>query len=71
MKIRLEVDGRVFEYQRKPMHPERFAALCKLAGVMFGGAVLLGLVRMVGVWALVWAAGVLVAVGFYKMMQDI
>lgn len=31
MKIRLEVDGKVFEYERRPMKAERFRALCKLA----------------------------------------
>lgn len=32
MKIRLDVDNKVFEYDQEPMPPERFNALCKLAG---------------------------------------
>lgn len=31
MKLRLEVDGRVFEYERRPMRSSRFRALCTLA----------------------------------------
>lgn len=69
MKIRLDVDNRSFEYEREPMPPERFSAVCKLAGAAIGGAVLLGAVRMVGIWAIVWAVGALVAVGLYKLLK--
>lgn len=31
MKIHLEFDGRVFEYEKKPMSERRFKALCWLA----------------------------------------
>lgn len=31
MKLHLEFDGRVFEYERKPMPERRFKALCGLA----------------------------------------
>lgn len=31
MKLHLEFDGRVFEYERKPMSKLRFKALCGLA----------------------------------------
>ena len=51
------------------MPPERFSAVCKLAGAAIGGAVLLGAVRMVGIWAIVWAVGALVAVGLYKLLK--
>ena len=68
VKIRLDVEGKVFEYEREPMPPERFSAVCKLAGAAIGGAVLLGAVRMVGIWAIVWAVGALVAVGLYKLL---
>lgn len=70
MKIRLEVDNKVFQYEREPMSPERFNALCKLACAAIGGAVLLGAVHMVGFWAIPWAVGALVAVGVYKLMKD-
>ena len=69
VKIRLDVEGKVFEYEREPMPPERFSAVCKLAGAAIGGSVLLGAVRMVGIWAIVWAVGALVAVGLYKLLK--
>lgn len=31
MKIHAEYKGTVFEYEHRPMPPERFAAVCKLA----------------------------------------
>lgn len=68
MKIRLELDGRVFEYQREPMSPERFSTVCKLVGAAIGGAVFLGVVHMVGFWAIPWAVGAMVAVGVYKLL---
>ena len=55
--------------ERDPMPPERFKAVCKLTGATIGGAVLLCAVHMVGVWAIAWAVGALVAVGLYKLMQ--
>lgn len=71
MKIRFEVDGQVFEYQQEPMSPERFSIVCKLAGAAIAGAVFLGVVHMVGFWAIPWAVGALVAVGLYKIGQFI
>lgn len=70
MKIKLDVDSRVLEYEREPMPPERFNALCKLAGAAIGGAVLLGAVHLVGFWAIPWTVGALVAVGVYKLAKD-
>lgn len=57
MKIRFERGGTVLEFGRQPMPPERFNALCKLAGSAIGGAVLLALVHMLDVWGLMWAVG--------------
>lgn len=31
MKLHLEVDGKVFDFDRRPMRSGRFRALCKLA----------------------------------------
>ena len=70
MKIRLEVGGKAFEYQREPMSPERFSIVCKLVGVAIAGAVLLGAIHLVGFWAIPWAVGALVAVGVYKLAKD-
>lgn len=73
MKITLtRVDNDVLlEVEREPMPPERFRAVCKLLGAAIGGGVLLGAVHMVGLWAIVWAVGAMVAVGLYKMMREI
>lgn len=68
MRIRLEHNGTAFEFERKPMPPERFEAVCRLTGFAIGGAVLLGAVHMVGFWAIPWAVGALVATGLYKLM---
>ena len=68
MKIRLEHNSTVFEFERGPMEIGRFAILCKLAGAVIGGAVLVALVRMLGVWGIVWPVGVLVLIGLYKLM---
>ena len=46
MRIRLEHNGTVFEFERRPMEIGRFTVLCKLAGAVIGGAVLVALVRM-------------------------
>lgn len=70
MKIKLDVDSRVLEYERDPMSPERFSTVCKLVGAAIGGAVLLGAIHMVGFWAIPWAVGALVAVGLYRLMKD-
>lgn len=70
MKIKLDVDSRVLEYEREPMSPERFSTVCKLVGTAIGGAVLLGAIHMVGFWAIPWAVGALVAVGLYRLMKD-
>lgn len=71
MKIKLEIDGKTFEYEKKPMTPERFSIVCKLAGAAIGGGVLLGAVHLVGFWAIPWAVGALVAVGLYRLMKEV
>lgn len=69
VKIRLDFDGKVFEFEKEPMSPERFAAVCKLAGAAIGGAVFLGVVHLVGFWAVPWAVGALALVGVYKLLK--
>lgn len=68
MKIMVDADNKVFQYDREPMSPERFSTVCKLVGAAIAGAVFLGIVHMVGFWAIPWAVGVLVAVGVYKLL---
>lgn len=69
MRIRLGCGSLAIEVERHPMAPERFAALCKLAGAMIGGGVLLAAIHMIGVWAVAWAVGALVLVGLYKLVK--
>ncbi len=69
MKITWKHGDRSVEFERQPMSPERFNALCKLARAAIGGGVLLGAVRMVGIWAIVWAVGALVLVGLYRLIR--
>jgi len=69
MRIHLEYHGVVLEYEHRPMPEGRFRALCRLTLAAIAGAVLLGAVHMVGIWAIVWAVGALVAVGLYKMAK--
>ena len=70
MKIKLEVDGKIFEWDREPMPPERFKAVCKLVGVAICGAVLLGAIHMVGVWAIVGAVCAQILYGLYQIFQN-
>lgn len=71
MKVRLDFDGKIFEFEKDPMPPERFSALCKLAEIAIGGGVLLGAIHMVGTWAIGGAVGALVLVGLYNAMKHI
>lgn len=66
MKITWKHGDRSIEFERKPMPEGRFRALCKLAGGAIGGAVLLLLVHMLGVWAL----GALALAGLYSLIRD-
>ena len=67
MKITWKHGDRSIEFERQPIPQERFAALCKLAGAVIGGVVLLVAVHEVGIWAIAWAVGALVLVGLGKM----
>lgn len=64
MKIKLDIENRSIECEREPMPPERFSAVCKLAGGAIGGVVLLVGIHMVGTWAI---GGALVALLFYGL----
>ena len=71
MKIHIEHNDTVFEYEHRPMPEGRFRALCSLMLSVIGGAVLLGLVHMLGVWGLVWPVGMVAMYGIYKIIQSI
>lgn len=64
MRVHLEHNGTIFDYEREPMPTNRFRAVCGLI-------TLLGAVHAVGLWAVVWAVGALVAVGAYKLIQGV
>lgn len=64
MRVYLEHNGTIFDYEREPMSTDRFRAVCGLIA-------LLGAVHAVGVWAIAWAVGALVAVGAYKLIQSV
>lgn len=66
MKLRLEVDGRVFEYERRPMRSSRFHALCALAaGALYVSLVwvVAALCGLLGVLVVAFAT-ILIAAGF-------
>lgn len=69
MRIRLERNGTLFELERRPMEIGRFALLCRLAGAAIGGAVLVALVHMLGLWGLIWSLVGLVLVGVYRLIR--
>ncbi len=69
MKITWKHGDRSIEFEHQPMKESRFRALCSLALAAIGGGVLLGAVRMVGIWAIVWAVGALVLVGLYMLIR--
>lgn len=66
MKVKWKHGDRSVEFERQPMPPERFNALCKLAGAAIGGGVLLGAVYMVGFRAIAAAVVCLILVGLGK-----
>lgn len=66
MKITWKHGDRSVEFEHQPMSPERFNALCKLAGAAIGGGVLLGAVYMVGFRAIAAAVACLILAGLGK-----
>lgn len=70
MKITWKHGNRSIEFERKPMPDGRFRALCKLAGGVIGGVVLLVAVRMVGFIAIVAAMVALALVGLGRLAVD-
>ncbi|MBD5168891.1 MAG: hypothetical protein HDT20_02005 [Oscillibacter sp.] len=71
MRITIDRNGDVVHttIEPVPLPPERFEAVCKLAWATVGGAVLLGAVHMVGVWAIGGALGALLLRGLYETLM--
>lgn len=68
MRIHLEHNGTVLEYERRPMPEGRFRLLCSLALAAIVGSVFLGAIALVGVWGLAWAVGALTLYGIYRLI---
>lgn len=60
MKIRLERDGTVFEYERQPMKESRFRALCALAAAGVYAGLVIGVTALCGGWGVVAVMGLTV-----------
>lgn len=71
MRIYIEHNGTVFEYEHRPMPEGRFRALCSLALAAIAGGVFLGAVALVGVWAIAWAVGAFTLYGLYQMFKGL
>ncbi len=67
MRITWKHRDRSIEFERQPLPPERFAALCKLAALMVVGTVLLALVHMLDIWGLVLT---LAGMALYKLVRE-
>lgn len=70
MKIRLERDGTVFEYEHNPMERTRFRALCRLARTGILGAVFLGALHIAGSPIVYAGVALVVLYGLYKLIQE-
>ena len=69
MKIVWKRGNRSVEFERQPMPPERFTALCKLAGGVIAGVVLLIAIHLIGVRAAVISLLALMAIGAYHLVK--
>lgn len=69
MKIKLDIENRAIEYEREPMPPERFNAVCKLVKAAIGGVVLLVGIHVADVWAIGGALVAMLLYGFYHLMD--
>lgn len=70
MKIRLEVEGKVFEYEKQPMEKTRFRALCRLAHTAILGALFLDALKIVGFPALAISAILVFFYGVYRAIES-
>ncbi len=69
MRIHIEHNGTIFEYEHRPMPEGRFRALCSLALGAIAGGVFLGAIALVGVWAIAWAVGAFTLYGLYQGLK--
>lgn len=69
MKLHLEVDGKVFEYERQPMRSSRFRALCKLAAAGIYAGMVAAVAQICGIPGLGLVAVVTILAGAGYLMQ--
>lgn len=61
MKLKLDLHGVTFEYERRPMPEHRFKTLCLLAAAGMYGGMIVGVASLCGVWGVA-------AVGFVTLL---
>ena len=69
MRIILSLGDSYLEIERRPLSKKRFKCVCRLAGAAIGGAVLVALVHMLGLWGLLWPLAGMVLVGLYRLLS--
>ena len=67
MRIRLEHNGTVFEYERRPMPEGRFKALCALAAAGVYAGMVLAVAALCGGWGV---AAIMVVTLFVVMIAS-
>lgn len=68
MRVRLEKDGTVFEFERRPMPERRFQTLCLLGALGLYGGMMVGVAALCGIPGVgVLAVSTLLIVGIASM----
>lgn len=63
MKIRFEFDGKVLEYEKRPMRSSRFRTICKLIAAGIYGCTVAAVASICGITGLLIVAVVTVLAG--------
>lgn len=69
MKIRLEHNGDVFEFERPPLPEGRFRAVCGLAAAGLYAGMLVGVAAICGLYGVVTVAVVTVIIAVLSIMS--
>lgn len=67
MKLHLEVDGKIFEYEKKPMRASRFRALCMLFSAGIYAGMVIGVASICGLPGVITVAIVTVLAGAFTL----
>lgn len=68
MKIRIEHDGDVFEFERRPMRRSRFRALCALAAATLYAGMVIAVTALCGLPGLIAVAVVTLFIAMSALM---